>query len=264
MARTKDDKNLRLAGLFIIIVLGLIVISALFKFLLIVKDSRFDGSHNFIVSFIGKDREEVVSFSPQNRTLSILDIDSKYNNKDLTKTFEIPIDGTVVSQNINSDNISSPLLKGVISLGQPLKKLTILDALRLFLFCKTIPQNNVYERQLSSGLNDAQRSTVINLSLTDTSIYQENQTIQIINASNVPGLGTRLATLITNIGGNVILVSTADETLQKSQIVYYGDKTYTVKKISDYLQIPAVVSNQRGVADVIITIGKDKISSPDF
>lgn len=264
MARTKDGKNLRLAGLFIIIVLGLIIISALFKFLLIVKASRFDGSHNFIVSFIGKDKEEVVSFSPQNRTLSILDIDSKYNNQDLTKTFEIPIDGTVVSQNINSDNISSTLLKSVVSLGQPLKKLTILDALRLFLFCKTISQNNIYERQLSVGLNDAQKSTVINLSLTDTSIYQENQTIQVINASSVPGLGARLAMLITNIGGNVILVSTADQTLQNSQIAYYGDKTYTVKKISNYLQIPAVASYQRGVADIIITIGKDEANSSSF
>jgi hypothetical protein len=264
MSRTKDGKNLRLAGLFIVVVLGLIFVSALFKFFLIVKTSRFDGSHNFIVSFVGKDREAVVSFSPQNRSLSILDIDSVYKHQDLTKTFEIPIDGTIVSQNPNSSNISSMLLKSAFSFGQSLKKLTILDVLRLFLFSKTIPQNNIYERQLSAGLNDAQKSTVINLSLTDASIYQENQTIQVINASNVQGLGSRLATLIANIGGNVILVSTSDETLQNSKILYYGDKTYTVKKISSYLGIPAESSAQRGVGDVIITIGKDKANSSSF
>ncbi len=263
MSKTKSGKNLRLAGLFLIIVLGLIVASALFKFLLLVKTSRFDGSHNFIVSFVGKDKLEVVSFSPQNRTLSILDIDSKYNG-DLAKTFEIPIDGTIISQDSNSNNISSTLLKSVFSLGRSLKNLTILDAFRLFLFCKTIPQNNIYERQLSAGLNDAQKSTVIILSLTDASVYQENQTIQVVNASDVQGLGSRLATLITNIGGNVILVSTLDQTTRNSGIEYYGKESYTVKKISSYLGIPAQQSKQRGVADVIITIGKDKTGSLNF
>lgn len=264
MARTKNGKNLRLAGLFVMIVLGLIVISAFFKFLLIVKNSRFDSSHNFIVSFVGKNKVEVVSFSPQNRTLSILDFDSKYNHINITKSFGIPIDGTIISQDPNSSNISSILLGSVTSLGQPLKNLTVLDAFRLFLFCKTIPQNKIFDRQLSSELNDTQKSTVITLSLTDPSIYQENQTIQVINASNIYGLGTKLAMLITNIGGNVVLVSTSDEVIQDSKIVYYGKQSYTVKKISNYLGILPQQSSQRGVADVIITIGKDKAEDPSF
>ena len=264
MSRTKDGKNLRFAGLFIVVVLGLIFVSALFKFFLIVKTSRFDGSHNFIVSFVGKDREAVVSFSPQNRSLSILDIDSVYKYKDLTKTFEIPIDGTIISQNPNSSNISSMLLKSAFSFGQSLKKLTILDVLRLFLFSKTIPQNNIYERQLLSSLNDAQKSTVISLSLTDTSVYQENQAIQIINASDIGGLGSRLAALVTNIGGNVVLVSTSDKTAQNSKIVYFGKESYTVKKMSSYLGISPEDSDQRGVADVIIIIGKDKADGLNF
>jgi hypothetical protein len=264
MSRTKDNKNLRLAGLFIIIVLGLIVFSVLFKFLLIVKMSRFDGSHNFIVSFVGKDKAQIISFSPQNRTMSILDIESKYNYNDLAKSIEIPIDGTIISQSPNKNNISSTLLKSAFSFGASLKNLTVFDAFRLFLFCKTIPQNNIYERQLSPELNDAQKSTVITLSLTDASVYQENQTIQVINASNVYGLGARLAMLITNIGGNVVLISTSDETIQNSKIVYYGKESYTVKKISDYLGIPVQQSDKRGVADVIITIGKDKAGSLNF
>lgn len=264
MSRTKSGKHLRLAGLFVIMVLGLIVISALFKFLLIVKNSHFDGSHSFIVSFVGKNKVEVVSFSPANKTLSILNIDSKYNHINIVKSFGIPIDGTIDSQDPNSNNISSILLGSVISLGQPLKNLTVLDAFRLFLFCKTMPQNNIYERQLTSELNDTQKSTVITLSLTDVSIYQENQTIQIINASNVHGLGARLAALITNIGGNVILVSTSDQVINNSKIVYYGKQSYTVKKIGNYLGIAPQQSGQRGVADVIITIGKDKAESSSF
>jgi hypothetical protein len=263
MAKTKNGKNLRLAGLFVMIVLGLIVVSVLFKLFLILRMSKFDGTHNFIVSFVENNKTQVVSFSPQNRTLSILDVDPKYKNSDLTKSLEIPIDGTVVSQNPDK-SISSTLLESAFSLGQSLKKLTVLDAFRLFLFYKSVPQNNIYERQLSFVLNDEQKSTVITLSLTDTAIYQENQTIQVINASDVQGLGSRVAEFITNIGGNVVLVSTSDETMRSSVIAYNGNESYTVKRLSNYLGIPSKNSDQRGVADVIIMIGTDKVNSSNF
>ena len=263
MSRTKNGSNLKLAGLFIVIVLGLILISGLFKLLLIVKESKFDGSHNFIVSFVGKNRTQVVSFSPQNRTISILDVESKYNNG-LAKILEVPIDGIINLQDSDKNNISSTLLKSAFSFGASLKKITILDSFRLFLFYKTVQQNNIYERQLSSDLNDAQTATVTTLSMTDTSVYQENQAIQVINASDVPGIGSRLAALIINIGGNVVLVSTLDKTVQNSKIVYFGKESYTVKKMSSYLGISPENSAQRGVADVIITIGTDKADSLSF
>jgi len=263
MSKTKNGSNLRLAGIFIVVVLGLIVISGLFKLVLIVKESKFDGSHNFIVSFVGKDKTQIVSFSPQSRTVSILDVESKYD-KDIAKTFEIPIDGIINFQNPDKNNMSSVLLKSAFSLGDSLKRITVLDAFRLFLFYKTVPQNNIYERQLSSGLNDAQKSTVISLSMTDASVYQENQAIQIINASDIPGIGSRLAALITNIGGNVVLISTSDKIAKNSSIVYFGKESYTVKKMSSYLGISPENSDQRGVADVIITIGTDKADSLGF
>jgi hypothetical protein len=263
MSKTKNGGNLKLAGLFIVIVLGLIIISGFFKLLLIVKESKFDGSHNFIVSFIGKDKAQIISFSPQSRTISILDTESKDNN-DLEKNLEIPIDGTVAFQVSDKNNISSALLTSAFSLGSSLKKITILDAFRLLLFYKTVPQNNIYERQLLPSLNDAQKSSVISLSMTDTSVYQENQAIQVINASDVEGLGSRLAAVITNIGGNVVLVSTSDKTAQKSKIVYFGKESYTVKKLSSYLGISPENSTQRGVADVIITIGTDQANSLSF
>ena len=263
MSRTKNGSNLKLAGLFIVIVIGLILISGLFKLLLIVKESKFDGSHNFIVSFVGKNKTQVISFSPQGRTISILDTESK-NNNDLAKTLGIPIDGTVTFQASDKNNISSALLRSAFSLGSSLKKITILDAFRLFLFDKTVPQNNIYERQLSPGLNDAQKSTVISLSMTDAAVYQENQAIQVIYASNVEGLGSRLAVVVANIGGNVVLVSTSDKIAQDSKIVYFGKESYTVKKISSYLGISPESSTQKGVADVIITIGTDKAENLSF
>jgi hypothetical protein len=227
-----------------------------------VRSSKFDGTHNFIVNFTERGNNRIVAFSPQNKSLSILDVKSSAENP--SKLLEVPIDGKIIASDLNKSKISSVLLKSILSLGKPLNNLTILDALRLFIFSETVPGNNIKERKISSNLNDAQKATLISLSFTDPSVYQENQSIEIINATNIYGIGGRLATLVTNIGGNVILVSTSDRTIQSSKIIYYGDKSYTVKKLSDYLGFSAEKSNKRGVADVIITIGKDKAGSSKF
>jgi hypothetical protein len=262
MSKKGSSKNLKLAGLFVVFVFGLILLSALLKTFLIIKTSRFDGTHNFIVNFVGTSGNEVVAFSPQNNSYSVLALDKSYVKANLKILLEIPIDAVV--SDFNNNNIPSALLQSIFSFGRPLKNLTVLDALRLFLFAKTVPTNKIYERQFIANLNSQQKTTVISLSFTDPAIYQENQAIQIINASNVYGLGTRLATLITNIGGNVVLVSTSDQTVKSSKIVYYGSKTYTVKNLSEYLGFPAEQSTNKGVADVIITIGTDKAGGSNF
>lgn len=263
MAKKKDNKNLKLAGLFLVLVLGLIVLSVLFKCLLIVKASRFDGSHNFIVAFVGQNETRVASFSPKNKSLSLLDVNVRSAN-DLVKLFSIPVDATIISEDLKTGSIPSTLFKSAFSLGRPGKDLNTLDALRLFFFSKTISQANIHQEQLSTDFTDMQKSTIISLALADPAIYQENQSIQVINGADVYGAGTRLAKLISNIGGNVILVSTSDKPIKNSKITYYGNKTYTVKKLRDYINFPIEEADKRGVADVTIIIGKDKIESTKF
>jgi len=260
--KKQENSNLKLAGLFLVFVLGLIILSTFLKFFLIVKSSRFDGTHNFIVSFVGEGNSKVVSFSPKNKSLSILNVKGLENN--LSQTLEIPVDGKIIVKDFNDNKVPSLLLKSILSFDKPLKNITILDALRLFIFSETVSSNNINERSFTSNLNDAQRSTLVSLSFTDPSIYQENQSIQIINGADVYGIGGRLAAMVANIGGNVILVSTSDNPVQNSKITYFGDESYTVKKLSSYLDFPVEKSNQQGVADVIITIGKDALASPKF
>jgi len=258
--KKQESSNLKLAGLFVVLVLSLIILSTLFKFFLIVKTSRFDGTHNFIVSFVGEKSSRIVAFSPQGKSFSILDTSL---SKDFEKSLDIPIDGKISMKDVNQ-KIPTILIQSIMSLGKPLNNLTVLDALRLLIFSETVSENNISQRELSSSLNDAQKSTLISLSFSDPSVYQENQSVQIINAADAYGIGGKLATLITNIGGNVILVSTSDQIMQTSKIVYYGDISYTVKKLSNYLGLKTEKSDVKGVADVIITIGRDSVGSSKF
>ncbi len=262
--KKSTNSNLRLAGIFLIVVLGLIIISIVFKFLLVVKTSKFDGTHSFIVSFSARNNSRIVAFSPQDNSLSVLNIEDKSVKGNFARTLEIPIDGSIVSVNSGQEDVPTTVFHSIFSMQKYVNGLTILDAIRLFIFSKTVPKNNISVRDFSENLGDAQKSTVLSLSFTDPAVYQENKSIEIINATDTFGLGTRLATLVTNIGGNVVLVSTADNVMQNSKITYFKDKSYTVKKLSEYLGIPAVESDNRGLADIIITIGTDKENSSKF
>jgi hypothetical protein len=265
MSRNKNESNLGLAGLFVLFVCGLIILSLLLKIFFVFKDSKFDGVHNFVVGFVSQSQTKIVSFSPQNKTLSIVNIQSNIDKNALEKALEIPIDGVInVDKNITDKDIVSTLLKTSTPLASSLDGLTFIDAFRLSVFAKSVQSGSIYDRSFSPNLNDQQRSTVLALSFTDPAVYQENLGIQIINASEVAGVGNRLANLIVNIGGNPILVTTADASQNASKIIYYKTKSYTVQKLSDYLGFSVEETDQKGISDVTIIIGKDKINRPNF
>jgi hypothetical protein len=256
MPKTKaKQNNLQLAGIFLAVVLGLVVMSFAVKLLFVVKESKFDGSHEFNVVFTGINEQDVVSFSPQNRSISILKINNKIDNP--VKALGVPVDGVIrVKGNINTKNLSTLLFKSEFPLGQKVEKLTFLDLLRLGLFSRTVVSDSVYQREFSDDLTSAQKNTLVSLTFNDPTIYEENLSIEIINAASVNGLGTKLANFITNIGGNTVLISGGDSPEDKSKIIYSGKMSYTVKRLASYFNLPKEQADKRGIADVIIIIGK--------
>lgn len=263
--KSKRSGNMKLAGFFVLAVLGLVIVSGFFKILFLIKDSRFDGLHKFNVEFVEKNKISIVSFSPQNRTISIIKVNNTLNPDPVSKNFAIIVDGRIFLKNdLNNKNLFSAIIKSALPLGNTVKDLTMIDLVRLSLFSRSVPQNSIYDRGFLQQYNEAQKATIISLSFTDPVIYQENQSIEIVNATDVFGLGGRLANLISNAGGNVILITSADKESNNSKITYSGEKTYTVKKLGEYLNFPVEKADKKGIADVIIIIGKDKAQNNRF
>ena len=100
--------------------------------------------------------------------------------------------------------------------------------------------------------------------VSDAFIEKDKQTIQIINATNVSGLGNRLAKLVTNMGGDVIIVATENNLRKKSTISYIDKKTYTVERLQKVLGYEAVKDANNAVSDITIIIGEDKVNSAPF
>lgn len=263
MVKKRHGQNLRLAGLFVAIVFVLVIISLLFKFILVLREGKFDGNHKIVIAFVGSNNTSFVGFSPENKSISILKFS---NTKDIQKHFDIPVDGKISnsSDDISTSQISSKLFKSALTFGKDLEDITFIDALRLFIFTKGVPFNAIYDRKITPDLTNQQISTLVYLTFSDPTIYQENQSIQIINSTSLYGLGNKLANFISNMGGNVVLVSTANTENKISTIEYYKTKSYTVNKINSYLNFSLIKSDKRGVADVIITIGKDKLDKINY
>lgn len=255
--------NLQLAGIFIAVVLGLIFLSFTVKLAFVIKSSRFDGNHKFNVLIKGNNEEDVVSFSPNPRSISILKIVN--SSSDLANTLAVPIDGMIdVKGDLNIKDLVTILFKSELHLGNKVRKLTFLDLLRLILLSRTVSSSSIYLREFSNNLSNAQKDTVISLTFTDPSVYEENQSIEIINATAVNGLGAKLALFITNIGGNPILISNSDRQETTSKIIYFGQESYTVNRLSSYFNIQKEKASQKGIADVIIVVGKDIFGKPGF
>ena len=142
--------------------------------------------------------------------------------------------------------------------------LTIVDLIKLFVFTKSLNDREIEERFVSEDMSEIEIDNLVGRFFRDDLIEKEGKKIQIINSTDVSGLGNRLARLVTNMGGDVILVATGDSPQKSSEITYIEDKNYTVERLSKILGFNTVETTQRTIADIIITIGEDSLNSVSF
>ncbi|HYM65297.1 MAG TPA: LytR C-terminal domain-containing protein [Candidatus Sulfotelmatobacter sp.] len=265
MHKKENVNNLRLASLFVLLVGGLVLMSLIVKLIFTVRESHFDGIHKFNLVISDNKNLNIVSFSPSNNSFSVLKVYEMLKPEDASKELKIPVDGIIKSKEKTTEkNVPSVIFNAILPLGNSYQKMTIVDLIRIFIFSRSVSENSIYVRELFSDLNGTQKSTLIALSFTDPSIYQENQSIEVINSTNLSGLGARIAEVISNMGGNVILVSGSSNQENKSKILYSGNITYTVRKLGQFLNFPVEESDKKGIADVIIIIGKDSVGKINF
>ena len=262
--KNKKGSNLNLAIGFIGLVIFIVIISFIFKVFWVVKESQFDGTNKFNLQITDSRGTGVISFSPKEKSISILKIEENMQGS-LAKNLKVPIDGylNLKNKNFNYSNISSSLFINIFSLPSTHINLTYFDIIRLSLFTRTVSPNFIYERKLVKEYSDLQKSTILSLTFKDPAIVAESMSIEVVNGTEVSGLGTNLANLVTNMGGNVVLVGSKD--LQKeSKIIYFKKNSYTAKKLSNNLNFPLEETGSRGLADVIIIIGEDSLDRLKF
>lgn len=276
LKKESDTKSLKLVGIFLLFVGALIACSLIVKSVTVVSQSVFDGQHRFTVLFFEtKDTfvEKpllIASFAPDTQKISLLKVTglkakSSAIDKTVTAAIKIPIDAkikipssneTIVQQ--SADDLLQSALLHFSSLDS---KVTLYDIVRLFLMTKQTPSYNVASKELSLPKQEQLIDTVAASLFADTTFAQENITISIINGTDIPGLGNRLARVITNMGGTVVAVSGTEKEVQHSEMRTKEADSYVATKLQKMLGYPIKKMQKSEISDIVITIGEDKGSA---
>lgn len=297
--KTESTVSLKIAFLFCSFVILLVAISVLIKGYLVFSQSKFDDSHHFTFVFSPIENElssankqktfEVVSFFPDNNSAFILNLSVNSKEREILKPsmigqmLKIPVDGVISFNasavdkyknqnkkiNFSGDNKNIDLSLQTLTLNPMDFKtdLTLVDLLRLWVFSKKISSQSVISKSLlidDGEQNNLDKEKISSQFFIDDEILKEKATVQIINGTGVSGLGNRLAKLISNMGGNVVSVLTAEKDIDKSEIIYFGKKSYTLEKLGKVLGIEAVETKEQGISDIIIYLGTNKLPFQGF
>lgn len=259
----KKDNNAKVAIIFVGFVISIVLISLILKFVVVLSQSQFN-SKRFTMTVSNNKGLEVLSFSPTTHTMSILKLD-KNINVPLRQFLAIPIDGFIKEDSLDINQNADALFPKMIFNYKKLNtNLTIVDLIKLFIFARNLSESEIDERFISKDLTVREIDSLTGRLFNDEIIEKEGKKIQIINGTDVLGLGNRLARLIANMGGDVIIVANADSAQKTSKISYIDDKSYTVEKLSKVLGFSPAQTRDRTIADITITIGQDNLNSLPF
>lgn len=261
----KKKTNINIAIVFTAFVVFIVTISLISKILVVLRQSQFDDQHRFTTTVSNTKNIEIISFSPIARTIGVLKLSENLDPKTINKFLAIPVDGFVFEDSLDlNQKVDSLFLRMILDSKKLKTNLTIVDLLRLFALAKKLPENGINEIFISQDLSPSEIDGVVSQLINDETIQKERKRIEIINGTNVSGLGNRLARLITNMGGDVIIVATGNRPEKVSTISYNDDKSYTVERLAKILNFKSVNVQDKGIADITIVVGEDSVNSSFF
>ncbi len=259
------NKSIKKVILFCLIVGILIFISLLVRFLVVLKNSKFDGHARFTIAVIQKKSFRIISFDPDANTIANLLVDGSAAGSP-QRSVGVPIDGiiTVTRPLVLSNDPSNALLEIILHPTDTRNDITGIDLIRLYLYAKTVSVKSIQQEKISLTGNENDIDKLVTQLFADTKIIDDNLSVEIVNGTDIPGMGKRLERIINNAGGNVVAVSSSHEVEKGSKIYYYQKPSYTETRLQRMLGYPASVTNAQGIADIKIVIGEDQVHTKKF
>lgn len=276
MRRTRSRIGSKEAAfLFFGFLATVLVASLILKLVSTIIESKFDGTHRFTILVKGEGKQLVVSVEPVTNSVSLALISSQRN---IGRFLEIPIHANVFQgnrsdienlfkkkENLEPKDVSLFLGKLMISRYQR-SDMTMLDFIRVMAASYPVPKHLLKQKEIDLLINEYEIDKISSSLFLDKIIEQENASIEVMNGTEISGLGNRLARFISNMGGVVVSVKTSDRIQETSQIIYKGKRSYTVEAL--YSVLPFKILKHQGedttLSDIRIVIGTDSTDQIPF
>ncbi len=248
----KAKKNsLKIGIIFSAVIICLLAFSLLGKLFFIIGQSKYDDGYPLSIK-VESSRQQLLEISPREGKISLLNLNIE------SSVLELPVEAQVtIAKPIDQKDISSFFLS-LMKDRAAKTNLTSIDLVRLYLFAKTVAQSDINSQTISNTVGPATDKIVASL-FKDPRIASEGLRVEVVNATGVYGVGNRVAKLLTNLGANIVFVSTADNTEKNSVLYYMGSKTYTVQRFERVLGIKAVLSKEKSISDIMVRVGENSV-----
>lgn len=260
-SKNKSD-NFFYLKMFIFSVVILFLISLAVKFLIEVEHSRFQDEY-FNVLVVNKD-EYILNVNKEKKSISIFEVKDNQNDisnssrEKLSIDLGLPIDAIFIYKNGEGFQDKKDLLsfQNLFSAIFSPSKYSItgldkLDLIKLYFASKFM---SFADTKVEVLLKDSDEEKILD-SFKDKNVIDQGITIEVVNASGLSGAGTKVASMLKNVGFNVISVNSEDE--GPSKIIVRTSKNYTIERLGSIFSIPLTFKNETGITDVSIVIGKD-------
>lgn len=263
-----ESKSLKTFFLYTVVVFFFILLSLSVRGFYLLQQSSFDGKNQIIIAFGTEETvSKIAAFVPAERAVTIISLEGEkvsFSNMG-EKIGVIPTAVVRTKGNVPLDNDISDTMKALLFNYYTIKtNLTIFDVTRLFFVSRKPTLTNQDLREMTVSKDSEKNNKFFTNLFIDDTIFSENRSIQIVNASGESGMGKRLERVISTIGGNVVSITTSRAPEQFSTIEYFGQETYTLTTLKKILGFPTEKSEKEAIADIIIIIGEDQKNSSSF
>ncbi len=250
------EKSLSIALFFVLLVVLLVGLSVALKIFLLFKAAKFDGQHQFILELHAPSQNQLLSFDPDMNSAVVLSLKGQVASP-FGNSLGIPEDG-VVTVSARSDSLYT-FVQNLLFHPPSHSPFNIVDRIRFFLFVNNIKPTSISEVEWTvSNQTDDQKLTQL---FTDHTAYTENLSVAIVNASGVAGLGNKVATYFSHIGVNVISVTSSQQQVDPTAIVYSGKEGYTVDRLARIFSKKPKASTAPMLSDITVTLGKESANA---
>lgn len=252
----KSGNSLKIALIFFCLIFLLIVGGILLKLFLILQLSTYDGSHQYILEVDESNQKgELIAFLPQTKSVTILTISGSVDHG-FGQYIDVPVDATVhlpISSNINQ-LIQEMLIHGANGQG-----MTVIDKLRLLLFVNMVKPVDMHQQSIQLPIDATVSQKLLPSLFLDQTLYADNESVAVVNATGVQGLGSRVAKRLTVLGINVVSVTSVDPLGNGTVLTARNTNTYTVSRISKIFHAKTQMSKGPSISDITLTVGKDSL-----
>jgi len=263
-----DPKTLNYIKVFLLVVFVAAIVSLSYKTLVSFKNSTFSyGTYNLLI--IRQDAY-LIHIDVSQKKLQIV----KFGNlgKQMvgkTRVYEtlkigMPLDAQIISKQnagivINDSFLNFQTLAALLFAhgDYKLDNLDAVDIIKIFFATKGVLSSDRMVTTVNSSQNGYVSENSMNF--TDREIFNDGESVEVINATDVDGLGNEFSTALKNLGYNVVSVKSGES--GKSSISTDNVNTVSLRRLKTVLAFPVLKKAPGSVSDITITLGKDIVPS---